>query len=135
MKSANLNLGNRPKSVHGHADGGSDNARLGQGRVEYPVVSKLFLEALGGAEDPAEMPHVLTQDHHGGIAPHLGAQTVVDCLDDVPNRHLDSAKSGSGPLLDGLKLLRRADRLHLLTEMPRHLVVDVLEDGVQRRRS
>src|SRR6056297_508736 len=53
-----LNLGDGAEAVGGHADGGTDDARLRQRRVDHAVVAELVVEALGRAEDAAVLAHV-----------------------------------------------------------------------------
>ncbi|MNY35608.1 hypothetical protein D3C86_1700280 [compost metagenome] len=82
-----LDLGDRAQAVEGHADGGADDAGLGEGGVDDPVLAELLLQADGGAEDAAELAHVLAHDDHPIILAHLDLQGVVDGLDDVHRGH------------------------------------------------
>ena len=84
---AELDLRHRPQPVHRHSDRGADDARLGQRRVDDAVGAELLDESQRGAEDAAELAHVLAQHHHPRVAAHLDPERVIDGLDDVPGRH------------------------------------------------
>src|SRR5580693_737395 len=55
-----LNLCDRPQPVHAHADGGGDDAALGDGRIDDAVFAVFALQSLGGAKHPPEITDVLT---------------------------------------------------------------------------
>src|SRR5450631_4438245 len=54
-----LNFGDRPKAVHAHADGGSNDAALGDGRIDDAMLAVLSLQPLGSPKHAAEVADVL----------------------------------------------------------------------------
>jgi hypothetical protein len=61
MKSENWISGTGHEAVQRHADGRADDAALGERRVDHAVVAELVVEALGHAEDAADLADVLAQ--------------------------------------------------------------------------
>src|ERR1700688_3774261 len=59
-----LNLGDRPQSIHAHADGARHDAALGNGCVEHTMLAILALQSFGGAEHAAEIADVLAHQHN-----------------------------------------------------------------------
>ena len=57
-----LDLGDGHEAVERHADGGADDAALGERRVDDAVVAELVAEPLRDAEDAADLADVLAQD-------------------------------------------------------------------------
>ena len=82
-----LDLGDRPQAVDGRADRGADDHRLGQRRVDDPVVAELAPQPVGGQEHPALLADVLAQDDDRLVPPHLLGHAVADRLDERANRH------------------------------------------------
>ena len=83
-----LDLRDRHEAVERHADRGADDAALGERRVDDAVVAELVPEALGDAEDAADLAHVLAEHDDAIVAPHLVAEGVVDRLDHVHLGHV-----------------------------------------------
>ena len=69
-----LDLGDGPHTRQRQPDGHTDDARLGQRRVEHARLAELGEQAVGGAEDAAPRAHVLAQHHH----PLVGGHEVVE---------------------------------------------------------
>ena len=82
-----LNLGDRPQAVHGHADGGRDDAALRDRRIEHAILAVLALQPLGGAEHAAEIADVLAHEHDRRIAAEHDVHGRVQRLDHVHVRH------------------------------------------------
>ena len=82
-----LDLGDRPEAVDGRADRGADDHRLGERRVDDPVVAELAPEPVGRQEDAALLADVLAQDDDRLVPPHLLGHAVADRLDERANRH------------------------------------------------
>ena len=61
MKSANWISGTGTQAVERHADGGADDAALGERRVDDAVVAELVPQALRHAEDAADLADVLAE--------------------------------------------------------------------------
>src|SRR4029077_16315112 len=57
-----LHLDERGEALHRHADGGADDARLGDWRVEDAVLAELPGETVGDAEHPAERADAPPED-------------------------------------------------------------------------
>src|SRR5688500_10919755 len=57
-----LDFGNWPQSVKGHADGAADDLRLGQRRVDDAGFAELFEESGGDAKNAAAPGDVLAED-------------------------------------------------------------------------
>ncbi len=87
---AELDLGDGDEAVEGHADRRADDTAFGEGRVDDAVVAELVEEALGDAEDAADLADVLAEDDDAGVAAHLETERVVDGLDHVHLRHVES---------------------------------------------
>jgi hypothetical protein len=90
-----LDLGDRPQPVGGHADRGRDDAVLGDRRVEHAVLAIFLLEALGGAEDAAEIADILAEGDDVRVALHHHVMGAVDRLDHVHDGHLRFASSSA----------------------------------------
>jgi hypothetical protein len=73
-----LKLHHRPHAVHGHANGGADDARLGQRRVEHARLAELLGQAIGHPEHTAERADVLTKDIDGRVVLKSLAQGPVE---------------------------------------------------------
>ena len=85
-----LNLDNRLHPAHSVADGASHNVGFSQRRIEYPLRSKLGLQAGRKLEDAAfalhfterfltaGVGHVLAIHHDAGVAAHLVVQAGID---------------------------------------------------------
>ncbi|AMM19280.1 hypothetical protein AX769_02925 [Frondihabitans sp. PAMC 28766] len=73
-----LDLADGPEAVHGQADRGADDARLGQGRVDHAAATELGLQPLGDAEDAPERADVLAHEQHSRVVEHRLAQARVD---------------------------------------------------------
>ena len=87
-----LDLGDRPQPVHRGADRRADDHRLGQRRVDDPVVAELGPQAVGREEHAALLADVLAQHDDRLVAAHLLGHALADRLDERPDRHqCDSA--------------------------------------------
>ena len=73
-----LDLDDGAVAAQGQADRGADDAGLGERGVDDPLLAEVLLQALGDAEDAAELADVLTHEDDLGVALHGGAQAVVD---------------------------------------------------------
>ena len=76
-----LDLGDRAHAVEGHADAGAENATLAERRVEAAGFAELFVQAHGGAKDPALLADVFAEHDHAVVVLHLGAHRIVDGLE------------------------------------------------------
>ena len=77
-----LDLADRPVAAHGQADGGAEDAGLGQRGVDDAVLAEVLLQAVGDPEDPAELADVLAHEHDLGVVLHGLAQAEVERLAD-----------------------------------------------------
>src|SRR5690606_19493884 len=84
-------LGHGHEAVERHADRRAEDAALGERRVDDAVVAELVPKALGDAEDAADAPDVLAEDDDPLVLLHLEAERVVDRLDHVHLRHVESS--------------------------------------------
>ena len=82
-----LNFRDRPQAVDGHADGGGDDAALGDRRVEHAMLAVLALQAFGGAEHAAEIADILAHEHHRGVAAEHDVHGGVQRLNHVHAGH------------------------------------------------
>ena len=82
-----LHLGDRAQAIDRGAHGGAGDHRLGERRVEHPLVAVLGPQAVGRAEDAALLADVLAQDHHVRVALHLLVHARADRLEDVQLGH------------------------------------------------
>jgi hypothetical protein len=57
-----LDLTDRPVPSDRQADGGADDARLGQRRVDHPLLAEVLLQPVGDPEDAAELADVFAHD-------------------------------------------------------------------------
>ena len=86
-----LDLAHRSVAAHGKADGRTDDAGLGQRRVDHPAVAEVTLEPLGDPEHAPELADVLTHQDDLRVALHGPAQPGVQRLAQRHGRHHDSA--------------------------------------------
>ena len=86
MKSANWISAHRPQAVDGRADRGADDHRLGQRRVDDPVVAELGPQPVGGQEHAALLADVLAEHDDRLVAAHLLGERLADGLDERPGR-------------------------------------------------
>ena len=77
-----LDLAHRPVAAHGQADGGAEDAGLGERGVDDAVLAEVLLQAVGDPEDPAELADVLAHEHDLGVVLHGLAQAEVERLAD-----------------------------------------------------
>src|SRR5882757_6337672 len=63
-----LDLRHRLESIDTHADGRGDNAAFRDGSVEHTMLAMFPLQAVGHAEDAAEVANILAQDHDPRVA-------------------------------------------------------------------
>ena len=73
-----LHLDDRDEAVHRHADGGADDAGLGERRVEDPVLAEAAGQPVGDAEDPAERADVLAEDDDAVVGGQAVGQGPVE---------------------------------------------------------
>jgi len=71
-----LHLAHGPHAHERGAGARADDGRLGQGRVDHPVLAELLQEALGDLERAAVDADVLADQKHARVAPHLLAERV-----------------------------------------------------------
>ena len=69
-----LHLDDRPQPVHRHADGGAQDAGLGERGVGAAVLAELLGQAVGDPEDAAQGADVLAHDMDGRVLGHGVAQ-------------------------------------------------------------
>ncbi len=77
-----LDLADRSVAAQREADGGADDAALGERRVDDSVLAEVLLQAVRDAEDAAELADVLAHDEDLRVVLHGGAQAPVDRLGD-----------------------------------------------------
>ena len=77
-----LDLADRPVAADREADRGADDAGLGQRRVDDAVLAEVLLQAVGDAEDAAELADVLAHEDDLGVVLHGPAQAGVERLAD-----------------------------------------------------
>jgi hypothetical protein len=82
-----LHLADRPHPDHRGADGGADDARLGQRRVHHAAGAELVDETVGDLEGPAEDADVLAHHEHALVVAHLLTHRVGDRLQVGHGRH------------------------------------------------
>ena len=75
-----LDLEHRAVAAHAQSDGGADDARLGQRRVDHAVLAELGLEPLSDPEDAAELSDVLAREEHLRVGLECAAQPPVEGL-------------------------------------------------------
>jgi hypothetical protein len=73
-----LDLADRPETAQGQADRGADDAGLGQRGVDHPGLAEVLLQAVGDAEDPAQLADVLAHDQDLGVVLERLAQSLVE---------------------------------------------------------
>ena len=59
-----LHLETGAHAVHRHADGGTDDPRLRERRIETRSSPNSLLQPIGDAENAAELPDILAEDQH-----------------------------------------------------------------------
>ncbi len=77
-----LDLDDGPVAAQGQADGAAHDPGLGQRGVDDAVLAEVLLQALGDAEDTAELADVLAHEQDLGVALHGGAHAGVEGLGD-----------------------------------------------------
>ena len=82
-----LDLDDGLQAVAGHANGGGDDATFADRRIEHAGLAELALEALGDAEDAAEIARVLAEHDHVVVGAHRDFVGVVERLDHVHLGH------------------------------------------------
>jgi hypothetical protein len=75
-----LDLDDRLVAAQRHADGGADDAGLGQRRVDHAVLAEVLLQPVGDAEDAAERADVLAHQDDLRVVLHRLAQAGVEGL-------------------------------------------------------
>ena len=83
-----LDFADRLQPVEAHADGGRNDAALGDRRVEHAARAKFLLQASGDAEDTAEIADILAEHDDVGVARHHHLVGTVQRLDHVHDAHL-----------------------------------------------
>ena len=77
-----LHLAHGAPARHAEPDGGAEDARLGERRVEAAVRSEAVAQSCGRSEDAARTADVLAHHHHRRVTLELDVEAVVDRLDD-----------------------------------------------------
>ncbi len=77
-----LDLHDGAVAAQREADRGADDAGLRERGVDDPVLAEVLVEAVGDAEDAAELADVLSHDQDLGVVLQRGAQGGVDRLGD-----------------------------------------------------
>ena len=75
-----LDLHHGPVATQGHPDRRTDDAGLGQRRVDDPVLAEVLLQSVGDPEDATELADVLAHDQDLGVVLHRLAQPHVEAL-------------------------------------------------------
>ena len=88
-----LDLGDRPKPIDGSADRRTDDHRLGQRRIDHPVVAELRPQPVRREEDAALLADVLAEHDHRLVPPHLVCERLADRLDERPRRHQSTSST------------------------------------------
>ena len=70
MKSANCSSAIGPLAHPGRAEGGADEALLGDRRVDHALVAELLEQSFRDAERPAEVAHVLADQEDALVLAH-----------------------------------------------------------------
>ena len=83
-----LDLRDGPEAVGAHADGDADDAGFVDRRVEAARLAVFALQALGAAEDAAEIADVLAEHDDTLVLGHLAIHRVADRLDHRHARHV-----------------------------------------------
>ncbi|MNV31912.1 hypothetical protein D3C71_1232340 [compost metagenome] len=120
-----LDTGFQP--IGGHADGGADDAGFVDRRVETAGLAVFRLQALGAAENAAEITDILAEDHDILIPPHCDIHGASHSLDHRHPGHvsiLPSAAGGADAAASRHRRLRRyrarrACRRHASFRVPR----------------
>ena len=73
-----LQLDDRPQPGERRADPAADEAALGQRRVADPLGAEPLVEALGGAEEPADPADVLADHDHVRVGLELELERLAD---------------------------------------------------------
>jgi hypothetical protein len=82
-----LDLADWPIAAHGQSDGRADDSGFGKGGVEDPSFTEVLLQAVGDAEDAAELADVLAHDDRLGVVLENFAQSLVERLGKRQHRH------------------------------------------------
>ena len=90
-----LDLADRPVAAQGEADAGADDAALGERGVDHAVLAEVLLQAVGDAEDAAELADVLAHDQDLRVLLHRRPQARVDGLGDGRLRAHRAPPAGS----------------------------------------
>src|SRR5699024_8918033 len=77
-KRVELHFHYRAETTHGHADSGTDDARLGQRCVEAAVLAEIARQPVGDAEYPAEGADVLATHQDVLVVFHRVPQRRVE---------------------------------------------------------
>jgi hypothetical protein len=77
-KRVELHLDHRPHAVHRHADGGADDAGLGERGVEAAGFTEPCGESIGDAEHPAQRPDVFAEDENALVGRHRVGESAVE---------------------------------------------------------
>ena len=89
MNPSNWISHDRPVAAEGEADGGADDAGLGERGVHDAVVAEVALQPVGDPEHSAERADVLAHEHDLGVVLERAPQPGVDRLGQ--GRHLRSS--------------------------------------------
>src|SRR3546814_2080790 len=105
-----LDLRDGAKAVGRHADGGADDAALGDGRVEDAGLAIFLLKAGGGAEDAAEITDILA--HHDGVGVALHHHVVGGVRSEEHTSELQSLMRSSYAVVC-LKIKNKISGVHI----------------------
>ncbi len=111
-----LHLDDGTVAGQAHADREPDDARLGERRVEAPVVTELLRQTVGDAEHAAERADVLTEHEHIVVLAHAVAQRLIEGLAHY-GAHEWSSRS-KGPLRSIERNVRSENSVGLITSGP-----------------
>ena len=92
-----LDLRDRSKPGHREADRGSDDAALGERRVDHAVFAEALLQAFGHAEDAAVDADVFAEEKDPVVLLHLLDEGEVDRLYECEVGHRLRSVCSSGP--------------------------------------
>jgi hypothetical protein len=82
-----LDLAHGPVAAQCQPDRRADDPGLGEWGVDHPVLTEVLLQAIGHAENPAQLADILSHDQNLGVALHRPAEARVDRLTQRHLRH------------------------------------------------
>ncbi len=87
-----LDFGNRPKAAQRQPDGRADDGRLGQWRVEDPLLPELLLQPIRHPEDATQAAHVFPKEQHPRVCRQRVAQSGIQGFGQRDSAHSDGSR-------------------------------------------